>query len=69
MLTISQVRSLRMHPNHIQNLEAEMDNGGGAMFEPLWEIAGVGDEYERGGVCGPPGGRKYRMTPKRVNLV
>lgn len=49
------VRSLRMHPSHIQNLEAEMDNGGGAMFEPLWEIAVVGDEYERGGVCGPPG--------------
>lgn len=44
-----------MHPNHLQNLEAEMDNGGGAMFEPLWEIAGVGDEYEHGGVCGPPG--------------
>lgn len=44
-----------MHPNYIQNLEAEMDNGGGAMFEPLWEIASVGDEYERGGVCGPPG--------------
>jgi hypothetical protein len=55
MLTISQVRSLRMHPNHIQNLEAEMDNRGGAMFEPLWEIASVRNEYERGSVCGPPG--------------
>ena len=44
-----------MHPNHIQNLEAEMDNRGGAMFEPLWEIASVRNEYERGSVCGPPG--------------
>ena len=49
------VRSVRMHPNYIQNLEVEMDNGGGAMFEPLWASADVGPDYEAGGACGPPG--------------